>query len=105
MISRITHLIETNKEEGVSRTDPKSLFDLTKFLDSHYNFKSPSLTLTPHGTFRCTWKDDDYNFAVEFFGNDIIKYIFSVKLASGKILRLKDVADIKFVETLISQIH
>ena len=104
MNHRIEYLIATNREDGYDRHDSKSLFDLVKFLDSNYNLKSPILTLSPTGTFRCTWKGSDHYFAAEFFGGGVIRYVVFFKLASGKMLRYNAVSDLKFVEVIVSQL-
>ena len=107
--NRITCLLETNREDKYSnlytKPDPKSLFDVIRFFDSNFNLKPPSLTLSPQGTFRCTWKDVDYHFAAEFYGGDIIRYVAFYKLVSGRMLRYAAISDISFVVTIVSQLH
>ena len=105
MNNRIEYLIQTNRAEGYDKHDPKSLFDLIKFLDANFTLKQPSLTLSPTGTFRCTWKGDDHYFAAEFFGSDIIRYVVFFKLASSKMLRYNGVSDSTFVVDIVSQLY
>lgn len=98
-----------NREDKYSnlytKSDSKSLFNLIRFLDSNFNLKKPSLTLTPTGTFRCIWRNSDYYFAAEFYGSDIIRYVACFKLESGEMLRYNAVSDIQFVVTIVSQLH
>ena len=105
MNNRIEYLIETNREEGYDKHDPKSLFDLIKFLDSNYKLKSPIITLSPTGTFRCTWKGSDHYFAAEFFGSNIIRYVAFFKLSSGRMLRYNAISDTTYVEVIVSQLY
>lgn len=101
MITRITELIITNKEEMGSKINSKSLFELIKFLDKCFYFDKPSITIVPSGNFRCIWRN--YYFAVEFLGKEEIQYVFFIKLSSGKTLRLNSKDDIKFAISIISQ--
>ncbi len=101
MITRITELLIINKKEFGSKINSKSLFELIRFLDECFYFDKPSITIVPFGNFRCVWKD--YYFAVEFLGNEEIRYVFFVKLWSGKTLRLNSKGDVEFAVSVISQ--
>lgn len=108
MFNRITDLIEMNREDVYSnlytKPDSKSLFDVVRFFDTNFNLKIPILTLSPVGTFRCTWQNSDYHFAAEFYGSDIIRYVAFFKLESGKMLRYTSISDISFVVSIVSQL-